>query len=262
VSGWLDNSIAPGAMPNYAYDNISSNFPAGAAFDELACSIAMSCLEFAPNGWLRECEAVITSAIVAESSYNPTSIVEDSYGGAADPTVGLLQNRFSSTVRDYNYYGRMEKMSSIGCDWPSELSNQADDETFWRNQGSNYISFMQEVPCNVALGTWYYFYNATGNGGATATWIHEYCAGNGTGGNMVVGLLSHLMGGNYDRSVDGTHTYPWGIECCPGGNPEITTCTGCTGRFAAFMGIGTTASRPSPDPFQQTFSPEPETYCR
>ena len=29
-----------------------------------------------------------------------------------------------------------------------------------------------------------------------------------------------------------------------------------------FMGIGTTASRPSPDPFQQTFSPEPETYCR
>ena len=262
VSGWLDNSIAPGALPGYAYDNIDSVFGRGAAFDELACSIAMSCLQFAPSGWLRECEDVVTSAIVAESSYNPESVVEDSYGGAADPTVGLLQIRFSSTVQDYNYYGPLEKIEAIGCSWPSELPGQAQEETFWRNQGSNYLSFMQSVPCNVGLASWYYFYNATGNGGPTATWIHDYCAGNGTGGTMVVGLLSHLMGGGYERSNDGTHPYPWGIECCADGNPEYATCNGCTGRFAALMGIGTSASRPTPDPFQQTFSPEPEKYCR
>lgn len=269
VSGWLNNTLATGALPQYAYDNIESYYPTQAAFDELACSIAMSCLEFAPNGWLRKCEAVIASAMVAESSYNHASIVEDSYGGAADPTVGLLQIRFSSTVRDYNYYGPMEKMAAIGCEWPSELPGQTqNDDTFWRGQGASYIPFMTSVPCNAALGTWYYFYNATGNGydpndADGAKWIHEYCAGDGVAGTMVVGLLSHLMGGNYDhQAVDGTHAYPWGIECCPEGSPNDRPCTGCTGRFAAFMGIGTTASRPSPDPFQEVLQPEPEKYCR
>jgi len=75
VQAWLNNTTAVGALPNYAYSNIKKNFPAGAAFDRLACSIAMSCAEFAPmeTDWLRKCEAVVTSAIVAESSYNPNS---------------------------------------------------------------------------------------------------------------------------------------------------------------------------------------------
>lgn len=272
VKGWLDNTSAVGAMPKYAYDNIAKNFPAGAAFEKLACSIVTSCMQFAPGetNWLRKCEGVIASAIVAESSYNPASVVTDTYatrsvGGitANDPTVGLLQIRFSSTVHDYNFYGPMAKMSAIGCSWPTALTSQADTESWWAtNGGTTYLSFMQDVACNVGLATWYYFYNATGNGGANAVWISDYCAGRGVAGNMVIGLLSHLMGGSYPRPADVSNAYPWGIECCPGGNPTVTTCSGCTGRFAAFLGIGTSSSRPSPDPFVEVLAPQPTKYCK
>jgi Stigma-specific protein, Stig1 len=272
VSGWLSNTTTPGALPNYAYNNINNNFPMGSARDTLACSIVMSCVEFAPAApnWLRKCEAVITSAMVAESSYNPNSVVVDGYATrtvdnvtANDPTIGLLQIRFSSTVHDYNYYGRMEKMASIGCNWPAALTSQADTATWWATQGgTTYLSFMQGVPCNIALATWYYLYNATGNGGQNAVWIFNYCDGQGIGGNMVVGLLSHLMGGNFPRPPDANNAYPWGIECCAGGSPNDTPCTGCTGRVAAFLGIGTGNARPNPDPFLEVLSPEPSKYCR
>jgi hypothetical protein len=276
VQSWLNGTTATSALPQYAYDNIAKNFPAGAAFDTLACSIVMSCLEFAPSetDWLRKCEAVLTSAIVAESSYNPDSVVMDQYSTrsfngttASDPTVGLLQVRFSSTVHDYNYFAPMDRMAAIGCAWPSELTTQADDYTFWATQGGaqQYTSFMQQVPCNIGLAAWYYLYNATGNGGQSAVWISDYCSGQGIAGTMVVGLLSHLMGGGYSRTTvgnDGTNSYPWGIECCSCGNPAVCSCTGCTGRFAALMGIGTSSSRPSPDPFQEVLSPEVTKYCR
>ncbi len=120
---------------------------------------------------------------------------------------------------------------------------------------------MQEVACNIGLASWYYFYNATGNGGSNAVYIAQYCAGGGVAGDMVDGLLSHLEGGGYPRPADNTNPYPWGIECCACGNPSGCTCTGCTGRFAAFMGIGVSASRPSPDPFLETLAPEPSKYC-
>jgi hypothetical protein len=272
IQAWLHNTTAVGALPNYAYNNIKTNFPAGAAFDELACSIAMSCLEFAPMeaDWLRKCEAVITSAIVAESSYSPNSVVIDSYATRAvsgatanDPTVGLLQVRFSSTMHDYNYYGPMAKMAAIACTWPAELQTQADTATFWATAGgTTYLTFMQDVACNIGSAAWYYFYNATGNGGASAVWISDYCGGKGIGGNMVVGLLSHLQGGSYARPADESNPYPWGIECCSCGNPSGCACTGCTGRFAAFMGIGTASSRPNPDPFLGALAPEPTKYCR
>lgn len=272
VSAWLNNTSAVGALPAYAYNNIKTNFPAGAAFNKLACSVAMSCKHFAPmeTNWLRKCEAVIVSAIVAESSYTPSSVVNDTYatrsvGGvtANDPTVGLLQIRFSSTVHDYNYYGPMAKMASIGCNWPAALTSQADTAAWWAtNGGTTYLSFQQDVACNIGLATWYYLYNATGNGGPSALWISDYCGGKGVGGTMVVGLLSHLMGGSYPRPADANNAYPWGIECCAGGNPSVTTCTGCTGRVAAFLGIGTSSARPSPDPFQEALAPEPTKYCK
>jgi hypothetical protein len=272
VQAWLNNTTAVGALPSYAYNNIKTNFPAGNAFNRLACSIAMSCVEFAPMeaNWLRKCEAVITSAIVAESSYNPSSVVTDSYATrtvsgvtANDPTVGLLQIRFSSTVHDYNYSGPMAKIAAIGCSWPSALTSQADTATFWATAGgTTYLSFMQDVACNIGLAAWYYFYNATGNGGSSAVWVSQYCQGQGVAGNMVVGLLSHLQGGSYTRPADANNAYPWGIECCACGNPSGCTCNGCTGRFAAFMGIGTSASRPSPDPFLEVLQPEPSKYCK
>jgi hypothetical protein len=274
VSSWLTNTAAMGALPNYAYNNIKTNFPAGAAFNKLACAIAMTCVEFAPmeTDWLRKCEAVVTSAIVAESSYVPAEVVNDSYSTrtvngttASDPTVGLLQIRFSSTVHDYNYFGSMPKMAAIGCNWPAALTTQADNATFWATAGATtYLSFMQDPTCNIALAAWYYFYNATGNGGPNAVYISNYCGGDGVAGTMVTGLLSHLLGGAYPRPADANNAYPFGIECCAGGNPSnaSTPCTGCTGRFAAFMSIGTTASRPSPDPFQETLVPEVAKYCK
>jgi hypothetical protein len=272
IQAWLHNTAAVGALPNYAYNNIKTNFPAGAAFDKLACSIAMSCVEFAPMeaDWLRKCEAVIASAIVAESSYNPNSVVTDAYATRAvsgttanDPTVGLLQVRFSSTMHDYNYHGPMVKMAAIGCAWPPELQTQADAATFWAaTGGTTYLTFMQDVACNIGSAAWYYFYNATGNGGGSAVWISDYCGGKGIAGNMVVGLLSHLQGGSYARPADANNPYPWGIECCSCGNPSGCACTGCTGRFVAFMGISTASSRPSPDPFLETLTPEPTKYCR
>lgn len=272
VASWLTNTAATAALPNYAYNNIKTNFPAGAAFNKLACTIAMTCVEFAPmeTDWLRKCEAVLTSAIVAESSYVPTEVVNDSYSTrtvngvtASDPTVGLLQIRFSSTVHDYNYFGSLPKMAAIGCNWPAALTTQADTATFWATAGATtYLSFMQDPACNIALAGWYYFYNATGNGGANAVYISNYCAGNGMAGTMVTGLLSHLLGGAYPRPADANNAYPFGIECCAGGNPSVTTCTGCSGRFAAFMGIGTTASRPNPDPFQERLVPEVTKYCK
>lgn len=274
MQAWLNNTTAIGALPNYAYSNIASKFPAGAAFNKLACSIAMSCVEWAPmeTNWLRKCEAVLTSAIVAESSYTPTELVNDTYSTrtltdgtkANDPTVGLLQIRFSSTVHDFNYNGPMAKMTAIGCNWPSALATQADSEDFWGTQGgtTTYLNFMEDVSCNIGLASWYYFYNATGNGGSSAVWIGPYCSGMGMAGTMVDGLLSHLMGGNYPRPADANNAYPWGIECCSCGNPSGCTCNGCAGRFAAFMGIGTSASRPSPDPFQETLAPEPTKYCK
>jgi hypothetical protein len=272
VASWLTNTAVTGALPNYAYNNVRTNFPAGAAFNKLVCSIAMSCVEFAPmeTDWLRKCEAVLTSAIVAESSYVPTEVVNDSYSTrtvngvtATDPTVGLLQIRFSSTVHDYNYFGSLPKMAAIGCNWPAALTTQADTATFWATAGATtYLSFMQDTACNIGLAAWYYFYNATGNGGANAVYISNYCAGNGMAGTMVTGLLSHLLGGAYPRPADANNAYPFGIECCAGGNPSVTTCNGCTGRFAAFMGIGTTASRPTPDPFQERLVPEVTKYCK
>jgi hypothetical protein len=272
----LNNTAAIGALPSYAYANIKTNFPAGAAFNKLACSIAMSCVEFAPKetNWVRKCEALLTSAIVAESSYNPASVVNSP---ATDPTVGLLQIRFSSTVHDYNYNGPIAKMTAIGCTWPSALSTQADTSSWWSSNGPNYLTFMQDVSCNIGLAAWYYFYNATGNGGAAnsnVVWISSYCAGNGIAGNMLYGFDSHLDGGNgisrsgtagtlsWSNLSGGDLTYPLGIECCACGNPSGCTCTGCTGRFAAFMGIGTTAAHPSPDPFVETLVPEPTKYCK
>jgi hypothetical protein len=272
VSGWLENTEAKGALPQYAYDSIKKTFPAGSAFDQLACSIAMSCVEFAPmeSNWLRKCEAVLTSAIVAGSSYNPKEVVVDGYATrtvdnvtANDPTIGLLQIRFSSTVHDYNYFAPLSKIEAVGCAWPAELSSEPDTNAWWAtNGGMSYVPFMQQVPCNIGLAAWYYFYNATGNGGPNALYISDYCSGHGIAGTMVDGLLSHLMGGSYPRPADANNVYPWGIECCAGGSPSDAMCTGCTGRFAAFMGIGTSSARPNPDPFQEQLVPEVGKYCR
>ena len=250
VSTWLTDKTS--GLPDYAYTNIQKYFGTKAKFDNLACSIAASCAAFAPKetNWLEYCEAVVTLAIVAESSYNPTLVNLDSYGTrdvngtkANDPTVGLLQIRFSSTVNDFNYYGPLSKMAAIGCAWPKELPGHANDAVFWATAGgTTYTSWMQTPGCNIALGTWYYFENATGNGGQTPIYTYQYCQGQGIAGDMVIGLLSHLEGPGFPRPPDATNSYVTGIKS----------------RFVSLIG----GTLPSPDPFGVTLVPEVSKYCK
>lgn len=248
VTGFLTNTSS--GLPSYAYDNIKKNFATQAAFDTLVHAIVMSCAEFAPSepNWTLYCEAVLTSAIVAESSYDPQANVLDTYGKrdvsgttANDPTVGLLQIRFSSTVQDYNSYGPLDKIAAIGCTWPAAIENQT-DPVFWATAGgTTYVSFMEDVSCNIGLAAWYYFTNATGNGGPTPIYSFDYCQGNGIAGNMVIGLLSHLEGPGFPRPPDATNPYVTGIKA----------------RFATLLG-----GLPNPDPFGESLAPEPAKYCR
>jgi len=250
VEAWLTDETS--GLPDYAYANVHQHFGTTQEVDALACSIAASCAAFAPSedNWIEYCEAVITSAIVAESSYDPTEVVLDSYGTrdvngtqANDPTVGLLQIRFSSTVNDFNYYGPLSKLPAIGCAWPAELPSRADDATFWATAGgTTYSSWMQTPACNIALATWYYFENATGNGGQTPIYTYQYCNGEGIAGNMVIGLLSHLEGPGFPRPPDASNPYVTGIKS----------------RFVSLLG----GTLPSPDPFGVTLVPEVTKYCQ
>ncbi|MDP9000234.1 MAG: hypothetical protein M3O46_09005 [Myxococcota bacterium] len=157
--------------------------------------------------------------------------------------MGLLQIRFSSTVHDYNYYGSQPKMAAIGCSWPLALISQADVASFWRANGGTVgnLSFMEDPACNIGLATWYYFLNATGNGGANAVYAAQYCQGMGSAGDVVIGLISHLMGPGFARPADPNNAYPAGIKT----------------RFAKLLG-----GLPSPDPFTVSLSPMVTQYCK
>jgi hypothetical protein len=258
VAGWLANAATNGLStslnsgtpgPSGASQNITKNFPLGPTRDRLVNSIVGSCAAFAPKlpNWILYCEAVVASAIVSESTYNPDEVVNDGTSMAAggnDPTVGLIQVRFSSTVHDYNSNGPITTITNIGCAWPT-ATFAALSATAWTNSGSQYISFMEDPACNVPLATWYYFYNATGNGGpttASVVYIAQYCQGMGIAGDMVIGLLSHLDGpAGFPRPADATNPYPAGIKY----------------RFTNLLG-----ALPSPDPFAVSLSPSVAQYCR
>jgi hypothetical protein len=256
VANWLSN--ANSGLEGYAYTNINMYFPTGAKRDRLVNSIVGACAAFAPRlpNWQMYCEAIETSQIVSESSYipgNPTpgppssaSVQYDSYAtsnGSNDPTVGLLQVRFSSTVHDYNYYGPLPTIAAIGCSWPAGLATHADTGTFWRTSGGTAanLAFMEDPACNIPLAAWYVFMNATGNGGPSAIYAADYCAGKGVAGNVVEGLLSHLDGPAYPRPADPNNPYPAGIKT----------------RFTKLLG-----GLPSPDPFGVTLMPNVSQYCK
>ncbi len=254
--GWLSNPDS--GLEGYAYSNIDQYFPVGGARDRLVDSIVGACAAFAPKlpSWQTYCEAIETSQIVSESSYVPgtptpgppssPSVNYDSYAtrsGANDPTVGLLQVRFSSTVQDYSSYGPIATIEAIGCNWPSALAAQAAGAAFWNTMGgtATYLAFMEDPACNIPLAAWYVFTNATGNGGPTAIYAADYCAGRGVAGNVVEGLLSHLDGPAYPRPANPNDAYPAGIKT----------------RFVKLLG-----GLPSPDPFGVTLSPDASEYCR
>ncbi len=191
--------------------------PDDAARAEVVSAIVKTCAFFAPAGapgyTKRHCWAHLASSIHTESAYDAHALVTDAYAkraigraAANDPTVGLLQIRFSSTVHDYASYGPTDALACIGCTLPSSLAAHLDesgDSTFWAIDGPTAnMAFMKTRSCNVALGAWYYYVNATGNGDATrTTYIADYCGGGGAAANLVTGLRSHLDGPSVGRGV-------------------------------------------------------------
>lgn len=250
VTGWF-------AELPYGQNNIGSNQAT------YADAIVGACAAFGPPdsedaaGWPADwqvyCQAIITAAILKESSYNASEVVTDAYATrtvtvtttetADDPTVGLLQIRFSSTVHDFNAYGPIAKLVGVGCNYPAlGHDTESGDSDFWAVSGPTAnLAFMESIPCNVGLAAWYYFLNATGNGGSTAIYAQPYCAGSGVAGDVVIGLLSHLLGPAGAHPPDPTNAYVTFIKQW----------------FTTFVG-----AVPSPDPFTVALAPSPAQYCQ
>ncbi|CAN5921270.1 hypothetical protein BH11MYX4_BH11MYX4_44880 [soil metagenome] len=220
-SGCSGSAADPAAATTVSgfMDKLPFNNPTGPVRAQIIDAIIKSCEVFGPTaakdpGWDRRyCWAQLVAAINKESGYNAGSTIADGYGTrstsagkANDPTVGLLQIRFSSTVRDFATLGNTASLSCAGCTFPASFAahqNDPGDSAFWAVSGpTQNLATMKDVACNVGLGAWYYYYNASSNGKASApTYLSAYCGGGGTAGNLVTGLLSHLQGPESGKGV-------------------------------------------------------------
>ncbi len=197
-------------------DTLPNRPPAGATRTQAVDAILKTCSVFGPSttnpGWtMNHCWAFLAASISKESGYNAQVSVKDGYatrniGGtpANDPVVGLLQIRFSSTVHEMVALGETERLACVGCAIPASVKSRAAEagsSSYWAVTGpSQNMSLMQNVACNVGMGAWFYFVNSSGNGKASAvTYPDAYCAGTGTAGNLITGLLSHLKGSEGGR---------------------------------------------------------------
>lgn len=251
-------------------DQLPYGNPTGTAKTEVIEAILRTCHVFAPANAAftkKYCHAHLVAAILKESSYDPALLGKDAYSKRAignqtanDPSVGLLQIRFSATVKDYALLGHLDKMACIGCDIPQELvtnANQSNDSTFWAVTGpTKYMSLMQKRACNVGFGAWYYYENATGNGnGSKTTYAEQYCAGQGTSANLVTGLRSHLMGPDVGRGVIANIAGVNALQNSDSNSYEYVT--EIKSRFDGMIGAvsGT-------HPFFVLLQPEKPRYCR
>ena len=200
-------------------DKLGGAGPQGALRPKVIDAILRSCEMFGPSaaknaGWQRNyCWAHVASELLKESSYNPNSVVNDAYGKrtvsgqtANDPTVGLFQIRFSSALHNYVAGGSISRLSCVGCTLPSSLAahkTESGDSAFWAVSGPTAnLSTLEDVACNVGLGTWYLYLNATGNGKASApTYLDGYCKGQGTAGNLITGFRSYVEGPTSGKGI-------------------------------------------------------------
>ncbi len=161
-------------------------------------AIVATCAEFAPPGaeWQTYCQMFLVAAINAESSYD---VLAGTTGAGEDPSVGLLQIRFTSTVRDFADYGPRDAMARVGCDFGTITNTDS---------YATKASMMVDVHCNIALATWYIFTFGSGNGGSDTVWIYEYCAGSGVTGTLHIGMACYLMGAEAAHSsLEGADYY-------------------------------------------------------
>ena len=269
-SGAAGNAAGAATIEGYM-DSLPSP-PAGATRTAAVDSILRTCEAFgpppgAPAGWAREhCWAFLAASIAKESNYNPAVLVRDAYatrnvGGqtANDPVVGLLQIRFSSTVHEVAALASKSRLTCAGCTLPAAITARASEpgsSAFWAVTGpTQHMAVMKDVACNVAMGAWFYFVNATGNGKASAvTYPDQYCAGGGTGGTLITGLLSHLKGSEAGR---GAITSQGALNALQGSDP------GGYGYVTQIKGWFDTMVGPSAGthPFFLRLAPDPAQYC-
>ena len=199
----------------------------------IVTAIINTCVEFAPPGeeWQQWCQMFLVAAINAESS---SDVLAGTVGAGPndDPSVGLLQIRFTSTVRDFADYGPVDALTRIGCDFGTVTSTDS-----WATKGD----MMLDVNCNVAIGAWYYFIFGSGNGGTDAVWVFQYCQGGGVAGNLHIGMACHLMGAEAAHSsLSGADFYYDEIKSW------FDPCVSYTGEH----------------PFERVIEPDRGKYCR
>jgi len=213
-SGSTADPIGAATVSGYL-DTLPYGNPTGTERSQIIDTILKSCDEFGPpssdTGWQPQyCWAHLVAAIEKESSYGASEDVLDTYGmravtvnGASetanDPTIGLLQIRFSSTVHDFAAQGPQDRLACVGCTFPATFAShksESGDSDFWAVSGPGQnLALMESVACNVGMGAWYYYTYATGNGNpAQVTTLAQYCGGQGTAANLITGLRSHLEG--------------------------------------------------------------------
>ena len=250
-------------------NKLGSAGPKGTLRTQVIDTVIRACDAFAPparsGGWQRRyCWAHLASEMLKESSYNPASLVMDSYATRAvgsetanDPTVGLLQIRFSSVVHDFVAQGPTDRLSFIGCTLPASLTShksEAGSSSFWAVTGPTANrSLVQSVACNVGFGAWYVYMNATGNGKSTGgTYLSDYCAGKGTTANLVTGFRAFLEGPTAAYGVVGSMSQ---LQSADGSGHAYINAMKTT--FDAMVGAvsGT-------HPFFLSLSPSTKTYCR
>ncbi len=194
VSGYID--VLPWGQE--ALDNAGKR-------DEFIEAVIRACAEFAPpdEDWQIWCQAFLVAAACRESSLDVGLVHWD----IPDPPVGLFQIRFGCSVREFDKYGKKEALERIGCEWP-DFSGLSDDD--WAEPTLEQIKWMQNVECNVGIGAWVYFLMASGNG-APPYYVHNYCAGEGTPGNLVIGMLDYFIGpgGSTNFNEDDPYSHPY-----------------------------------------------------
>ena len=198
--------------------------------EPIVTAIINTCVEFAPPGaeWQQWCQMFLVAAINAESSYN---VMAGTDGAGEDPTVGLLQIRFSSTIVDFAGSGPVDALARIGCDFGTVTSDDS-----YATKGD----MMVDVNCNIAIGAWYYFIFGSGNGGSDAVWVWQYCQGQGVAGSLHIGMACHLMGAEAAHSsLDGADYYYNQIKSW------FDPCVSYT----------------EPHPFERTIEPDMGKYC-
>ncbi len=139
-------------------------------YRKIGDAILDACPLYFPDVPLKNCARIFIAVALKESTFNQFEAHELS---AEFPTLGLLQIRKSSTVRDMNRYGNTAPLVERGIFFQDPTNEQ-----------------LMDISYSVHLGMWYISLHARSN----ARYARQYCVEEGETGNIVVGLSSHRIG--------------------------------------------------------------------